>query len=237
MYKGKSILGLIPARGCSKELPRKNIRLLLDKPLIAWTIEQSRNSKYIDKVIVSTDDEEIAEISRKYEAEVPYIRPKDLATDEAKGIDVILHAIDWMEKNDKPYDLLMLLQPTSPLRISGDIYRAIELLFSKKAQVIISVCEAKHDLHWSNILPADGCMEKFIRPEIINKNRQDLSAVYRLNGAIYVAYWNYLKKQKSFFGRETFAYIMPTERSVDIDNEVDFKLAEILMADRLEKAR
>jgi len=231
MYKGKNILGLIPARGGSKGLPRKNIKPLLGKPLIAWTIEQALASEYLDKVIVSTDEKEIADISKKYGAEVPFIRPKELAEDNAKGIDVVLHAIDWLKENNKQkqYDLIMLLQPTSPLRITEDIDKAIELLFSKDAKAIVSVCEVDYHPLWSNTLPEDGCMKDFIRKEIINKNRQELPIFYRLNGAIYLTYCKYLKERKSFFGKETFAYIMPKSRSVDIDNEIDFKLAEILI--------
>lgn len=229
MYKDKTILGLIPARGGSKSLPRKNIRPLLGKPLIAWTIEQALASKYLDGVIVSTDDEEIAEISKKYGAEVPFMRPKELATDETKGIDVVLHAVDWIEINNKPYNLLMLLQPTSPLRTYEDIDKAIKLLFSKKAQAVVSVCEAEHHPYWSNILPQDGCMRDFIKAEIMNKNRQELPVFYRLNGAIYLAYGGYLKEQKNFLGKKTFAYIMQQEKSIDIDNKVDFKFTEILM--------
>jgi len=231
LYKGKTILGLIPARGGSKGLPRKNIKPLLDKPLIAWTIEQALASKYFDRVIVSTDDKEIAKVSKKYGADVPFIRPKELAEDNAKGIDVVLHAIDWLKKNDrrKQYDLMMLLQPTSPLRATEDIDKAIELLFLKKAKTIVSVCEVDHHPLWANTLPENGCMKDFIRQEIMNKNRQELPIFYRLNGAIYLAYCDYIKEQESFFGEKTFAYIMPRERSIDIDNEADLKLAEILI--------
>ena len=143
MYKGKTILGLIPARGGSKGLPRKNIRPLLGKPLIAWTIEQALASEYLDRVVVSTDDEKIAEISRKYGAKVPFMRPKESAADEARRIDVVLHAIDWMEKNDNSYDLIMLLQPTSPLRTSEDIDKAIKLFISKKADSLFLINSRK----------------------------------------------------------------------------------------------
>lgn len=228
MYRGKNILGLIPARGGSKGLPRKNIKPLSGKPIIAWTIEQALASRYLDRLIVSTDDEEIAEVSRKYGAEIPFMRPKELAEDNAKGIDVVLHAIDWLMKNDrrKQYDLIMLLQPTSPLRKFDDIDKAIELLFFKKAKAIVSVCKVDHHPLWANTLPEDGCMKDFIRKEIMNENRQKLPIFYRLNGAIYIAHCDYLKKQKSFFGKETFAYIMPKERSIDVDNELDLKLIE-----------
>jgi len=231
MYKGENILGLISARGGSKGLPRKNIKSLLGKPLIAWTIEQAFASKYLDRVVVSTDDKEIAEISKKFRAEAPFIRPKELASDKAQGIEVVLHAIEWLKKNDKrkQYDLIMLLQPTSPLRAKEDIDKAIKLLFLKKAKAIVSVCEVDHHPLWANTLPEDGCMKDFIRQVVLNRNRQELPKFYRLNGAIYIAYCDYLQKQKSFFGKKTFAYIMSRERSIDIDSEVDFKLAEILM--------
>jgi len=235
MYKSKNILGLIPARGGSKGLPRKNIKLLLGKPLITWTIEQALASKYLDRVVVSTDDKEIAEISKKYGAEVPFLRPRELATDEAKGIDVILHAINWLKENDKQkqYELIILLQPTSPLRTREDIDKAIEFLFLKEAEAIVSVCEVDHHPLWANTLPEDGCMKDFIRQEIMNKNRQELPVFYRLNGAIYIAYCDYLQKQKSFFGKKTFVYIMPKSRSMDIDDEVDFKLAQILVKNNI----
>jgi N-acylneuraminate cytidylyltransferase/CMP-N,N'-diacetyllegionaminic acid synthase len=231
LYKGKNILGIIPARGGSKGLPRKNIKPLLSKPLIAWTIEQALASKYFDRVIVSTDDKEIAEISKKYGAEVPFMRPKELAEDNAKGIDVVLHAIDWLRKNDRreQHDLLMLLQPTSPLRATEDIDKTIELLFLKKAKAIVSVCEVDHHPLWANTLPEDGCMKNFIRQKIMNKNRQELPIFYRLNGAIYLAFCDYIKQFKSFIGKETFAYIMPQDKSIDIDNEIEFELTRIIM--------
>ncbi|NQU99280.1 MAG: hypothetical protein HQ538_00955 [Parcubacteria group bacterium] len=123
----------------------------------------------------------------------------------------------------------MLLQPTSPLRITEDIDKAIELLFLKEAKAIVSVCEADHHPLWSNTLTEDGCMKDFIRQEVLNKNIQELPIFYRLNGAIYLAYCDYIKEQESFFGENTFAYIMPRERSIDIDDEIDFELVEILI--------
>jgi len=232
MIKDKKVLAIIPARGGSKGLPRKNIRPLLGKPLIAWTIEQALASKYLDRVIVSTEDEEIAKISKKFGAEVPFMRPKELATNEAKGIDVVLHTINWMDKNNKFYDLIILLQPTSPLRTSEDIDKAIELLLLKKAKSIVSVCKTKHHPYWSNTLPEDRCMKDFIKREIMNKNRQELPIFYRLNGAIYLSHCNYLKEQRSFLSKQTFAYIMSQWRSVDIDNKLDLELAKILMSEK-----
>ena len=229
MHKKKRILGIIPARGGSKGLTRKNILPLLGKPLIAWTIEQAHLSKYLDKVIVNTDDSEIAKVAKDHGAEVPFLRPQELAQDMSRGIDVVLHNLSWLEENNEVYDLIILLQPTSPLRKSEDIDNAIELLFSKNAQAIISVCEVEHHPYWENILPETGCMGEFLSNEIMNKNRQERPVFYRLNGAIYLAYCDYLRTYKSFYGNETYAYIMPRERSIDIDNVLDLKLAEFMI--------
>jgi N-acylneuraminate cytidylyltransferase/CMP-N,N'-diacetyllegionaminic acid synthase len=233
VYRDKKILALIPARGGSKGLPRKNIKPLLGKPLIAWTIEQAKESKYIDRIVVSTDDKKIAEIAKKYGAEVPFMRPMELATDEAKGIDVVLHAIQFFKKLYENDFILVYLQPTSPLRTSQDIDNALEQLFSNpKAKAIVSVCECEHHPLWSNTLPEDKCMKNFIRKEILNKNRQELPKYYRLNGAIYLGFSSYIENQGSFFGENTYAYIMPVERSIDIDNYFDFKIAKMILSEK-----
>jgi N-acylneuraminate cytidylyltransferase/CMP-N,N'-diacetyllegionaminic acid synthase len=229
MFKNKHITALIPARGGSKGLKRKNIRDFLGKPLIAWTIEQALSCKYIDKVVVSTEDDEIARIAIEYGATVPFLRPLDIATDSAKAIDVILHAIKWFKSNNNwNCDMLALLQPTSPLRTSQHLEESIELLFNKNAQAIVSVCETDHHPFWSNILPENGFMKDFLRPDIVDKNRQDLPKYYRLNGSIYLAYCDYIINNLGFFGENTYSYIMKVNESVDIDNEIDFKVAEIL---------
>ncbi len=229
LYRGKKILGIIPARGGSKELPRKNVLPLLGKPLIAWTVEQAKRSKYIDKVIVSTDDKEIAVISKKYGAEIPFFRPKELAEDDSKVIDAILLIIEWIKQNGMYYDLIILLQPTSPLRTPEDIDNSIKLLFSKNAQAVVSVCEVEHHPHLTNTLPEDGSMENFLVPEFANKNRQKLPVFYRLNGAVYLAYLDYLLAKKGFFGDGTYAYLMERKKSIDIDNDIDFKYVEFLL--------
>lgn len=229
MYKNKKILSLIPARGGSKGLARKNLRLLCGKPLVAWTIEEALKSNYIDKVVVTTDDKRIASVAKRYGAEVPFMRPKHLAGDTAKMYDAILHALNFFGRAKEDFDILLLLQPTSPLRNAGDIDKAIELLFSRNAGAIVSVCRVKHHPLRSNTLPQDGCMKGFVRCNTMHQNRQDLPEYYRLNGALYLAHLSYFKKRKDFFGSRTFAYLMPFERSVDIDNQIDMQLAEILM--------
>jgi CMP-N,N'-diacetyllegionaminic acid synthase len=229
MYGGKSIFGLIPARGGSKGLPQKNIRSLNGKPLIAWTIETARAAKFFDQIIVSTEDQEIVTVAEQYGATVPFIRPAELATDEAKGIDVVIHALNWLTEHEHHYDLVFFLQPTSPLRQTDDIKGCLELFFQKQAGAIVSVCEAEHPPLWMNTLGPDLCMKDFLQKEIADENRQSLSKYYRINGALYLADWDYLMKNKGFMGNETYAYIMPKERSIDIDTEFDLKLAEYLL--------
>ncbi|PRM99444.1 cytidylyltransferase domain-containing protein [Aliarcobacter cryaerophilus] len=225
MYTNKTFLAIIPARGGSKRLPRKNVLDLCGKPLIAYTIEAALKSKYIDKVIVSSDDEEILNISKKIGADI-IKRPIDLANDTATTFDAIKHTIDNFEK----YDYIVLLQPTSPLRNEKHIDEAIELLEKKKADAIVSVCEMDHSPLWSNTLPNDGNMSNFLKDEILNKRSQDLEKYYRLNGAIYICKTEKLIENKSFLLKDNiFAYIMNRENSVDIDEEIDFKIAEVIL--------
>ncbi len=230
MFKGQRILALIPARGGSKGLPGKNIRTLHGKPLIAWSIEAAKKSKYVDRTIVSTDSSEIAAIAEEYGGELPFKRPAELAADNSTGIDVCLHAMEWLSEKNDIYDLLLILQPTSPLRTTSDIDAAIATLDAKQAKALVSVCETDHHPWWSNQLPKDGNMKNFLRPEVLNKNRQELPTYYRLNGAIYLIETKLIKKTRSFYGPETFAYVMPTERSIDIDTLSDFHLAEAYLA-------
>ena len=226
MYKSKSFLAIIPARGGSKRLPRKNVLDLCGKPLIAWSIEAGLNSKYIDKVVVSSDDDEILEISKKFGAET-IKRPDELASDTATTFDAIKHTIDNLEK----YDYIVLLQPTSPLRNEKHINEAIELLENKNADAVVSVCEMDHSPLWSNTLPQDGKMNNFLRDEVLNKRSQDLEKYYRLNGSIYICKTEKLLKNKGFFLKDNiFAYTMDRESSVDIDEEIDFRIVKALLS-------
>lgn len=223
------ILYIIPARGGSKGLTGKNIRLLGNKPLIAYSIEAAVNSIFKGTVIVSTDDEEIASVGKKYGATVPFIRPNELATDAASTMDVVFHAINFYKQQHVFFDLIVVLQPTSPLRTSTDIDQAISLMKEKNVAAVVSVCESEHHPLWTNILPADGSMKNFIREEVKGKNRQQLPVNFRLNGALYISKSEALEIYKGFIHEKTIAYIMPTDRSVDIDHEIDFKLAELLL--------
>ncbi|OZB49337.1 MAG: CMP-N-acetlyneuraminic acid synthetase [Polynucleobacter sp. 39-45-136] len=231
MIDGKSILAIIPARAGSKRLPRKNLIYLGDKPLIGWTIEAALGCSLIDEVIVSTDDREIADISIKYGAKVPFMRPVALASDEATSIDVIEHAVNFYDDVlGKSFDYVILLQPTSPLRNSQDIAESIDLLSIKNANAIISVCEAEHSPLWMNTLPSDQSMNGFLLNGVRNIRSQDLDKYYRLNGAIYICSIKKLMEQKTLFiDKEIYAYPMSIERSIDIDTYLDYLVAVAIL--------
>ncbi len=230
MINGKRILAIIPARGGSKRLPQKNILELSGKPLIAWTIEAALASKYIDRVVVSTDSDKIAHISKIYGADVPFLRPNSLATDKSASIDVVLQLLDKLELIDDYYDYIILLQPTSPLRTTMNIDESIMMLMDRKCDAIISVCEAEHSPLWSNIIPENGNLSNFLDESILNKRSQDLDKYHRLNGAIYICDSIRIKKEKTFFfNSNCIAYRMTQEQSIDIDTQLDFLKAEFFM--------
>ena len=224
------VLGLIPARGGSKGLPGKNLRLLAGKPLIAWTIGAALAARTLDAVVVSTDDEEIARVATDLGAEVPFLRPVELATDEAPTVDTVLHAVDALAGMGRSYGRVMLLQPTSPLRASAHIDAASELLRTSGAEAVVSVAETDHSPLWSNTLPSDGRLGSFVRHEAVGVRRQDLPRYYRLNGAIYLIGVEALRRERAFIGDFAVAYVMPREASVDIDTLADFEYAEFLLS-------
>lgn len=231
MLEDKRILAVIPARGGSKRLPGKNTLPLNGKPLICWTIEAALRSELIDEVIVSTDSESIAEISRQSGASVPFLRPAALATDTSSSISVLLHSLDFCAATGEEYDIVILLQPTSPLRDESHIDEALNMYISTGANGIISVCACEHSPLWSNILPEDQSLERFIRPETRGHRSQDLPSHYRLNGAVYTFDTNELRRQKElFYSPDVFAFIMDQRASVDIDTDIDFAFAETLMS-------
>lgn len=228
MINNKKVLAIIPARGGSKGLPRKNILPICDKPLITYTIEAALNCAYIDSVMVSTEDDEIATVSKAAGAEVPFKRSSDLATDTATTYDVILDCLNWNKNQGEKFDYFILLQPTSPLRTVKDINLAVDALLSRKAKAIVSVCESDHHPYWMNTLPLNQNMVNFEDQKYTKKGRQQLPTYYRQNGAIYLSEVNYFEKQKSFIGPKTYAYIMNKNHSVDIDDEFDLKFAQFL---------
>ncbi|WP_151717005.1 cytidylyltransferase domain-containing protein [Acinetobacter sp. TUM15071] len=233
MIEQYRVTALIPARGGSKRLPRKNVKLLGNKPLIAWSIETAKASKYIDRVIVSTDDEEIKEVSEFYGAEVPFVRPEYLSHDHASSFDVIKHAIGFLQIN-KINELIVLLQPTSPLRLVSELDAALEFFVAKSAKGIVSVSETEHSPMWTNTLPENGCMSNFIRPEVQGKRSQDLPKFFRLNGSIYIyETLSLLEQAKIFFDESVYGFETPLKTAVDIDTALDFKIAEAIFKDRI----
>ncbi len=231
MLNKKTFLAIIPARGGSKRLPRKNILNIAGKPLIVWTIEAALQSQYIDTVIVTSDDEETLAVARKNGA-LTIDRPTELAQDTSTSFDAIEHTI----RNTSKHDYIILLQPTSPLRTRKHIDEAIQLINKKNAEAVISVTEIEHSPEWINTLPADESMVCFLKKQVLNKRSQDLGRYYRLNGAIYICKTEKLLETGSFFLEEDiYAYKMPTVSSADIDTELDFKWAEFLLSGGLPK--
>jgi len=221
---------VIPARSGSKRLPNKNILELHDKPLIAWSIEAGLKSKYIDKLVVSTDSEQIKAVSLTFGAEVPFIRPKELATDTATSYDVVKHVVDSYGKG---FDIIILLQPTSPLRTSLDIDAAVEFFIDKNADAVISVCEVEHTPLHANTLPQDLSLKGFLNNDIKSKRSQDLDKYYRINGALYlVSATKFMEERTFFIPNNIYAYVMPQNRSVDIDTELDLNIAKAILNDK-----
>lgn len=225
------MLAVIPARGGSKGVPGKNIRDLNGKPLIAYTIEAAVVSDIFDTIIVSTDSQEIANVAVSYGVEVPFIRPDELAGDTISSDDVIRHALAYYDELGVKHTEVCKLQPTSPLRNARHLKEAYKLFRDRQADFVVSVCECEHSPLWAGIIDSDLRLDNFITEEAKRACRQDLPTYYRLNGAIYMGKVEPFLHNKSFLGRNSIAYIMNQEESIDIDNEMDFKLAEALIRD------
>lgn len=203
------------------------------KPLIAWTIEAARGAKSVERVVVTTDCPGIVEVSRRHGAEVPFMRPAELATDDAPGILPAIHAVEWLEENENYQpDYVAYLQPTSPLRTAEDIDNAMRLAEEKRADGVVSVTEAGQHPLWMKTIDAEGRMADFLpqRQEVVR--RQDLPPVYGLNGAIYLVRRDVLLTQRTFYNDRTFPYVMPSERSLDIDTPWDLFLVGLILDHR-----
>ncbi len=225
------VLTIITARGGSKRIPNKNILPLGGKPLLAWTIQSALDARISQRIIVSTDSEEISAIARKWGAEVPFIRSGELSNDSASSEDVVLNVLDWLrEKNENIPGCFLLLQPTSPFRTSRDIEAAVSLFQEKKAEAVISVCEDPFPMTWLVQVEPDGLITPTAGGD---KSRQ----TYRKNGAIYVVSTAHFINERSFAPRKSFAYVMPSDRSLDIDTKWDFHLAELIVEDLYANAR
>lgn len=222
-------LAIIPARSGSKGLPDKNIRLLEGKPLLAWSIETAIASGMFGTIHVSTDSEQYAEIARRYGADVPFLRSAETSTDTATSWSVVLEVLENYSHMGKTFDTVSLLQPTSPLRTMEDIRAAFHVMEEQKATTVVSVCEMDHSPLWCNTLPENRCMDGFL-DKAGYASRQKLQPYYRINGAIYLlSVKEFLKKGSLIYDQGSFAYIMPRERSVDIDEPLDFTITEEIL--------
>jgi len=223
----KRILAIVPARGGSKGLPHKHTLTLAGKPLLAWTIAVAKESRYIDTLILSSEDAEIISLAKSLGCSAPFVRPAALALDTSSTMDVIVHALE----NQPAHDIVLLLQPTSPLRTADDIDGAIDLMFAEKAPACVSVTPASESPHWMYRLLEKQKLEPFLKGEPPER-RQLLPELYLLNGAIYLAETPYFLREKTFLTAETVAWKMPRERSVDIDSADDLKTAAHLLSQK-----
>ncbi len=226
----ESMLAIIPARGGSKEIPGKNIKRLCGKPLIVFTIEAAKAAKLVDRIILSSDDPDIAKIACRYGVEIPFMRPSHLAQDDSLAIDNYIYTVDKLNtESSEQYDEFVVLHPTSPLRIAADIDNAIKLFHEKNADSVLSFCEASHPPVWAKKIDPSGVLKDYFNIKSGNKNRQELEKAYMPNGAIYVFKLSLLKNYYSYQSANTYAFIMPPERSIDIDTNLDFEFAEFLV--------
>lgn len=230
MINGKKILTIIPARGGSKGIKNKNLINLNGKPLILWTIETAKKINHLDKIIVSTDSRKITELAEEHGINVPFRRPKYLATDKSSSVDVILHALEWHEKKGFYFDIVLLLEPTSPLRESKDIINAINLMISKDAKSVVGISEVKSnhpDFTYSKN------KNNFIKPFFTKKpslsRRQDTKTLFFLEGSVYASYTETFKKELSFYHDKTVGYQFSKIKSIEIDDEEDLYITEALM--------
>lgn len=224
------VLGIIPARGGSKSIPKKNIRLLAGKPLIAYTIEVVKECKMLTRTVVSTDDVEIAEVAKKYGGYVPFIRPNDLSLDDTPMVPVLQHAVSFIEnKNSIHVDVIVLLDPTSPFRRVEDIEACIQKLEHENADSVVTVCEVEHNPYFVMMELNDDRLVPLIKSDKVITRRQDAPDVYRLNAAIYAIKRDVLMNKNKIITNNTMAVIMPQELSAHIDHEIDFEFVEFLI--------
>lgn len=225
------VLAVVPARAGSKRLPQKNIKLLNGLPLIAHTFEAIKNSKYINITIATSDCPQVLNISAQYKNTYPLNRPTDLASDTATTVDVVLHAVEYAKQFEE-FDIVCLLQPTSPLRTTQDIDNAIALYIDKQAKGVVSMTKCEHSPLWATPLDTPNEFKKFIKG-IANARSQDLKEFYQLNGAIYLVDHSILiNTKKIFLENDYYPFIMTPENSVDIDTLLDFKFAELLFDEK-----
>jgi N-acylneuraminate cytidylyltransferase len=228
MIDGKRVLAVIPARGGSKGVPRKNVRALRGKPLIAWTIEAAAKSALIDRLITSSEDAEILEVARRFGCETPFVRPAELSADDTPGMAPIRHALTQLPG----YDYIVVLQPTSPLRVTADIDGCIGRCSSSGADSCVSMTLAQSPPQWMYVKQDGFFVEPFLKGAEANVRRQEVPAVFALNGAVYAARSAWIETGHSFLEGRVACYEMPPERSLDVDTEWDWHVLSRIVDDR-----
>ena len=236
MFTGGRVLAVIPARSGSKGLPNKNLISLNNKKLVGWPIEAAINSGICDRVICSTDSSEIAESAAEYGAEVPFLRPIELALDETPTSDVLIHAIDYFEKESEFFDYILLLEPTSPLTTSEDIQLAFDT-FHKNIELsdsLVSVTEniSGHPDFSFNMSSNPGIISSVNKRPWIHKRRQDIESCFFIEGSLYISTIKSFKEKRSFIHDRTIGFIVPKWKSFEIDDELDLKIIEMIMKER-----
>jgi CMP-N,N'-diacetyllegionaminic acid synthase len=226
------ILALIPARAGSKRVLRKNLQLIGSKPLVAWTIDSAISSGIFSDVMVTTDDEEIAQVCKNYNALVPWLRPEYLSTDTANSVDVAIHAIDWYESEVEKLDAVMLLQPTSPFRYSNTIVEAVRLFEESEMVPVVSVTESRDHPEWALKIEKSRLSPLLERSKLGTRS-QDLEKVYTPTGSIYLIKPDELRESKTFYGHQNAIPLVTVtiEESLDIDTLWDFKVANLILED------
>jgi CMP-N-acetylneuraminic acid synthetase len=229
-FKLNNVLALVTARGGSKGIPGKNIKPLQGKPLLAWSVETAKQSASIARVVISTDDPEIAEVGRQWGAEAPFVRPQEFAADASSHIDVLVHAIEWFASNEgyRP-EYVLTLQPTSPLRTAADIDAACAIAEANDADAVIGVEETHHHPYLVRKVGADGRLDQFISTDIEYLRRQDIPAAFMINGAIFLNRRESLLRDGTFEPASAYPYVMPPDRSLQIDTPWDWFLVEKVM--------
>ena len=231
MINGHSVVALVTARGGSKGVRRKNLREIAGRSLLARAIEAAQGAATVDRVVLSSEDPEIIAAAIASGCDAPFVRPASLATDDAATMDVVRHALQALPES---YDYLVVLQPTSPLRIAADIDGAVDLCFSTGAPACVSVSAPDHPPHWAFTREESGKLKPLIADGPLYSCRQDVPSTLMLNGAVYVARCDWIVSQAEFTTAETVGYVMPKERAVDVDSELDLVVAEAL-ARKLER--
>lgn len=230
------VLFVIAARGGSKGVPKKNIKLLGEIPLIAYKIIAAQKCRYEKRIIVSTDDKEIMNISKKYGAEVPFIRPKELATDYASSIDVVLHTMDWVAENDtRKYDYVCLLEPSSPFASYKDLDEALRVLDERQGDTLLGMKEVETVTKFIHPLDETGGLSEFYYAleNLSSLRRQDQKREYTMNGCLYISRWDYFIKKKMFHSVKSIPYIMSEEKSIEIDTLYDYEIARMIVQNKI----